>query len=56
LRDLWAAAIENYEFANHVPPEFVLRVIALLREICDLRGRRLGFFPQEFNDLRQLLN
>ncbi len=48
LRDLWENAKENYNFAKFVPPEFILKVISLIRGKEPKRRNILELQPQNF--------
>lgn len=48
LRDLWENAKENYDFAEFVSPEFVLKVIALLRGKEPKRKNILELSSEDF--------
>lgn len=48
LRDLWETAKENYKFAEFISPEFILKVIALLREKEPKRKNILELAPESF--------
>ncbi|MGB9834962.1 MAG: GmrSD restriction endonuclease domain-containing protein [bacterium] len=48
LRDLWESIEEKYNFAECIPPEFILKVISLLRGKEPKRKNILELDPQNF--------
>jgi hypothetical protein len=48
LRDLLETAMEDYEFPSHAPPEFILRVVALLRGLEPKRRNVLALKAADF--------
>jgi len=50
LRDLWQSTQEDYEFAKFVHPEYVLRVVSLLREKGTKRQVLLDLSPTNFRE------
>lgn len=48
LRDLWGTVKENHNFAEFVSPEFILKVITLLREKEPKRKNILELSPENF--------